>query len=220
MLADALRRQILDGALTPGARLREVELAAIYDVSRHTLRTALRQLASEGLVELQPRRGARVATLDPEELFGLFELRTALEMEAAHLAVERGNGRLPDTVHRALDRLVTASGRARPSWTAVADAHARLHGAIVAASESPRIIAAYTALAAEMQLFLLHLRAVWPLERMGPHHRKLVDALEAGDLEALRVHIAEGRDAVLGEARGPETSVSHEVPVTSWGHCP
>ena len=198
LLADRLKGAILDGRYAPGQALREVALASDHGVSRHTVRSALRILEVEGLVAIVPQRGAYVARLDTERLIDLFALRTALELEGAHLALARGHGRLPDAVRAACAALSASAGRPRPSWRQVADRHAAFHSAIVAASGSPRIIAAYEALAAEMQLFLVQLRPVWPLARMGPHHEALVVELESEGPTALRRHIDEGLTAVLG----------------------
>jgi DNA-binding GntR family transcriptional regulator len=198
VLAEALRARILDGELPAGAPLREVELARAYDVSRHTLRAALRALAADGLVRLEPNRGASVARLDDEAVRGLWELRAALELEAAHLALERGGGRLPPDVDAAVERLAAVCARARPSWRAVAEAHDGVHRALVRAARSPRIEAAHSALAGELRLFLLQLRPVWSLERMASHHRELVAGLEREGPAALRRHLRDGVEAVLG----------------------
>src|SRR5215213_3016384 len=107
-LAAALRREILDGALPAGAWLRERELCESYGVARHSLRAALRALAAEGLVKIEPHRGAHVAELSPQEVRWLYELRAALELEAAHLALARNHGRLPPAVHDALHDLQAA----------------------------------------------------------------------------------------------------------------
>ena len=64
----ALRELILGGELTPGSRLGEVELADRLGVSRTPVREALSRLAAEGIVEIQPNRGARVATWTVAEL--------------------------------------------------------------------------------------------------------------------------------------------------------
>jgi DNA-binding GntR family transcriptional regulator len=196
-LADALRAQILDGALPAGTPLREVELAAAYDVSRHTLRAALRRLAGERIVVVEPHRGARVASLDREQLVAFWELRTALEVEAARLALERHGRRLPPAVHAAAARLSAACGRARPGWQAISDLHAGLHGAIVDASGSDRIRAAYATLAGELRLYVLQLRPTWSYERMAAHHEALVRGLEREGAEALRRHLREGFESVL-----------------------
>lgn len=195
-LAAALRNRILDGELGAGAPLRELELADAYDVSRHTLRAALRRVAQDGLVRIEPNRGATVARLDAAGVQGLYELRAALELEAAHLALERHDGRLPRAVHDAVARLTATCGRGRPPWRAVAAAHADVHGAIVRAAGSPRIEAAYAALAAELQLFLVQLRPVWSLDRMVSHHQELLAGLEREGPEALRRHLRDGADAV------------------------
>lgn len=199
-LAGALRAQILDGALDAGVPLREVELAERYEVSRHTLRAALRQLAAEGIVVLEPHRGARVARLGTDELVGLWELRTALEVEAARLALERHGGTLPPEVHRAAERLSAACARPRPTWKSISDLHAALHGAIVDASDSDRLRTAYAGLAGELQLYVLQLRPTWSLERMASHHEALVAGLEAEGAEALRRHLREGFESVLAPA--------------------
>src|SRR5215218_7759639 len=110
-LTEAIRRRILDGDLEPGTPLREEALSGEYDVARHSLRSALRTLQGEGIVQIEPNRGARVKSLSPEDVRGLSELRIALEVEAARMALMRGGGRLPRSVHRALDRLVAACRR-------------------------------------------------------------------------------------------------------------
>jgi DNA-binding GntR family transcriptional regulator len=196
-LADVLRGEILNGAIPAGTALREVELAAAYEVSRHTLRAALRLLAGEGVVEIEPHRGARVASLDRDQLVGLFEVRTALEVEGARLALARNGGRLPAAVHDDLARLAAATRRSRVRWSDVADLHARLHAGIVAAAGSERLTAEYGRLAAELRLFLLQLRPVWTLERMRTHHEELVAGLEGEGPEALRRHLEDGASAVL-----------------------
>jgi DNA-binding GntR family transcriptional regulator len=201
-LADAIRARILSGDLEPGSPLREAELSQSYDVSRHTLRAALRALATEGLVHIVPNRGGTVVRLDPDELAPLFELRTALELEACRLALKRHGGVLPPSVHEALAALTRVCSAGGADWRDVAEAHARFHEAIVSASESPRIEEAYRRLATELSLFLAQLRPVWPLRRMIDHHRSLVRDLEAtGDLEVLRRHLADGLDAVTASGR-------------------
>jgi DNA-binding GntR family transcriptional regulator len=196
-LVDALRARILTGDLAPGSALRETDLSAAYDVSRHTFRTALRTLAAEGLVQIVPNRGGTVAKLERTDLGPLFELRTALELEACRLTLERNGGKLPRSVHLALNALTNTCKAPHADWRDVAEAHARFHEAIVTESQSPRIIEAYKRLATELNLFLVQLRPVWPLKRMIDHHRKLVRNLEAtGDLDHLRRHLAEGLEAV------------------------
>ena len=201
-LADAMRARILSGDLEPGAPLREEELSASYDVSRHTLRAALRGLATEGLVHIVPNRGAAVARLEPDELPSLFELRAALELEACRLALGRHGGVLPPPVHDALAALTRTCSARAADWRDVADQHAHFHEAIVSASDSPRIEEAYRRLATELSLFLAQLRPVWSLRRMIDHHRSLVRDLESTQhVDYLRRHLADGLDAVSASRR-------------------
>jgi DNA-binding GntR family transcriptional regulator len=188
-LADALRREILDGALPAGARLRERELCEAYGVARHSLRAALRALAADGLVRIEPHRGAQVAQLTPDDVRWLYELRAALELEAAHLALERNGGRLPAGVHEALARLQAACAGDDPPWSAINEAHADLHGAIVAAARSPRIAQAHAALSGEMRLFLLALKPHIPADRLAADHAALVRGLERDGPQVLREHL-------------------------------
>ena len=203
VLAAAVRERILDGDLAPGERLVERELTERYDVARATVRAALRALAADGLVMVEPHRGARVATLDAAGLRGLFELRTALELEAAHLALERHDGTLPSSVHAAVARLSALCRRARaPRWHAITEAHNAVHDELVASAGSARITAAHRALAAELGLFVVRLQPAFTPERMAEHHETLLAALPVEGPAALRRHLDEGLAAVLSGA-GP-----------------
>lgn len=200
LLATELRREILDGELPAGSRLRERELCDAYRVARHSLRAALRALAVEGLVAIEPHRGARVARLGPDEICWLYELRAALELEAAHLALERHGGRLPPAVHDALAELQRACAADGP-WSAINEAHARLHEAIVAAAGSPRISSAHAALSGEMRLFLLQLQPHLPADRLAADHAALVAGLEREGPAVLRAHLREAADALAERER-------------------
>jgi DNA-binding GntR family transcriptional regulator len=196
-LTEALRQRILDDDLRPGTALREEQLSREYGVARHSLRSALRALQAEGLVQIEPNRGARVASLGPEDVRGLADLRTALEVEGARLALQRGGGRLPRQVHESADHLASVCRRRRPSWGAVAEAHEAFHHAIVRAAESPRLEAVHRQAGAELRLFVLQLPPAWTFERIASDHLELVRRLESEGAEALRPHIAESTDALL-----------------------
>jgi DNA-binding GntR family transcriptional regulator len=196
LLAAELRREILDGSLPAGSRLRERELCEGYDVARHSLRAALRALAADGLVRIEPHRGASVARLTAEDVRALYELRVALELEAAHLALERHGGRLPEPVHAALAALEAACQGDDPPWSDVNEAHAELHRAIVTAADSPRIAAAHAALSGEMRLFLLQLQPHLPLDELVAGHRALVAGLEREGPAVLREHLREAAEAL------------------------
>jgi DNA-binding GntR family transcriptional regulator len=192
-VADALRRSILDGERPAGSRLVEADLCAQYGVARHSLRAALRALAGEGIVVIETNRGARVARLGGAEIMALFELRTALEVEAARLALERGP--LPPSVYAALAVLERAC--AAGAWGAINDAHNGLHRAIVEAADSPRISAAHASLDGELKLFMNQLEPLWSAERMAADHAALVRGLERDGPAVLREHLSESAAALV-----------------------
>jgi DNA-binding GntR family transcriptional regulator len=84
-----LRTMITEGDLLPGSRIAERELCERFGISRTPLREALKVLASEGLVELLPHRGARVTSPSPDELRDAFEVVASLEALAGELAARR-----------------------------------------------------------------------------------------------------------------------------------
>lgn len=86
---ESIRHGILEGHYAPGQRLIEGELTETLGVSRGPLREALRRLAADGLVEIEPFRGAAVSRLTRAELADTLAVREVLEGLAARLAAER-----------------------------------------------------------------------------------------------------------------------------------
>jgi DNA-binding GntR family transcriptional regulator len=83
-----LRDYIVEGNLPEGGRIPERELCEMFGISRTPLREALKVLASEGLLELLPNRGARVRALSQQDLAELFDVMGGLEALAGRLACE------------------------------------------------------------------------------------------------------------------------------------
>ncbi len=86
-----LREEIVDWSLPPGSVLAEVEQSVRLGVSRTPLRAALARLTTDGLVTQQAGRGLVVAEVSVDNIRELFEVRRALEEQAARLAAERGD---------------------------------------------------------------------------------------------------------------------------------
>src|SRR5689334_18344108 len=78
-VAAALRKEIVEGVLEPGARIKQDAVAQRHEVSRLPVREALRQLQSEGLVQLERDVGARVAPLELSNLLEISLVREAIE---------------------------------------------------------------------------------------------------------------------------------------------
>ncbi len=101
MTESFIREAIVQGVLRPGDRLQQDEIAAVLGVSRMPVRASLRQLESEGLLQLRPHRGAIVASLKAGEIAELYELRILLETHLVGLAI----GKLTPESLRALEEL-------------------------------------------------------------------------------------------------------------------
>lgn len=84
-----LKRDIMEGVYTPRQRLVETDIAPALGVSRATLRTVLIRLQHEGLIEIQPNRGAQVRAFSVDEAVRILQVREALEGLAAALAAEK-----------------------------------------------------------------------------------------------------------------------------------
>ena len=195
------------GDLAPGARLGEVELADRLGVSRTPVREALSRLAAEGLVEIAPNRGARVATWTVAELEGVFDLRSSLEPQLTAYAVPRatpGDVEELDALatrmhevgspgpHQDLDTLVPLN-RAFHDRLVVLAAHPALATALAAAIHPPIV----------RRNFLTYDEA--SLRRSLGHHSEIVAAVRAGDPEWARAvmtsHIANARAVMVRAAR-------------------
>ncbi|ACB36596.1 transcriptional regulator, GntR family [Leptothrix cholodnii SP-6] len=129
-----LRQQILDGTRHQGDRLVEGKLSAELGVSRVPVREALRQLASEGLVDIEPRRGASVTRISDDIAVELIEVRATLEGLNAKLAAQR---RDPDKLPQLYALIATGDRAAQAEDVdALAAINARAHELIATVAEN------------------------------------------------------------------------------------
>lgn len=105
---EALRRAIVSGRLAPKQRLTERALIEMLGVSRTVIREALRQIESEGLIEIIPNKGPVVRELSPEEAADLYLIRAVLEGLAARLFAENASDSMVDQLDAALEAVVLA----------------------------------------------------------------------------------------------------------------
>jgi len=203
----ALRELILGGDLAPGARLGEVELADRLGVSRTPVREALSRLAAEGIVEMVPNRGARVATWTVAELEGVFDLRSAIEPQLTGYAVPHATPadveELDDLAHRMMD-----VGRPGPDQNldALVPLNRAFHDRLVALAEHPTLATALAgAIHPPIVLRNFHAYDEASLRRSLAHHVEIVAALRAGDATWARAvmtaHIHNARAVMVRAAR-------------------
>lgn len=110
IVSASIREAILDGTLAVGQRLRELQLAGQFQVSRPVIREALQQLSYEGLVELNSFRGAQVIDLTPRQVDEMLGLRLILEAEAVRLAKPRLKDRDKHHLRTLADAMRAGSG--------------------------------------------------------------------------------------------------------------
>ena len=147
----ALRAAILDFRLAPGQRLVERELIEQLGVSRTTVREALRELTSEGLVTVVPQRGAVVSAPSLDEAEDLYEIRAVLESLLVERFVERATDEQIQRMVDAVDdfaRLTAGSNDIR----VILDSKDGFYEAIVDGAASPALQSIVESLQARVRL--------------------------------------------------------------------
>ncbi|HET6742738.1 MAG TPA: GntR family transcriptional regulator [Kribbella sp.] len=179
---ELVREQVLRGDLEPGAVIPQAALARELGVSTTPLREALRRMMTEGLVELDAHRDARVTRLTLEEARDLIEVRRSLDPLAAGLAAERRTRDDLALIRQTADELRPL--RADPE-SAELLTHRRFHAAIYHASHNQLLIQSLDGLWDKAdryrRLALEDGRTEEDLDRTHSEHRALVDAIAAGD---------------------------------------
>jgi len=187
-LREAIEEKIAIGQYPPGKRLDEAELLAEFGVSRTPLREALIQLASLGLIELRPRRGAVVAEVSPQQLIEMFEVMGELEAMCGRLAARRmspaEHERLLEA-HRACELASKAMDPDRYYYE-----NEKFHHVIYAASHNTFLAEQASALHRRLRPYRrLQLRVRNRIGNSFSEHEGIVEALIAGnaDLVAQRM---------------------------------
>jgi DNA-binding GntR family transcriptional regulator len=184
--ADAIVTGVSAGALKPGQRLVETELAGLLKMSRVPLREALKILEAQGIVESIPHRGTRIATFEEARVTQICEARVALERLALRDAasVYKANPALLAV----LDQIIAVMERAadRLEWLDVSKADLSFHREVCRASGNNIVQTLWEALARHVFIIFGHeIRDERDAAVMGPQHRLLRDLLAKGDSAAL-----------------------------------
>ena len=194
----ALRQLIVSLELAPGSAIKEPELTAQLGIGRTPVREALRRLALERLVEVYPRRGMFVTTVDVRDLARLCEVRAVLEPEAARLAAERATRADLEEINALLEEL--AATRRRDDRLLI-DLDERIHRAIYRCSHNQL-------LEETLEWYYTHALRIWALaldrapDLQGAvlEHHALLDAIARGKGERaavlMRAHVEHFEDAM------------------------
>jgi DNA-binding GntR family transcriptional regulator len=203
-IVDRIRADLDAGAWAPGEALRQEELAERYGASRMPVREALLQLHAEGLVSMQPNRGAVVVQLAESDVIEIFDLRYQIEAYLLAHAIPRHDAKSLARVQAIQQELDVEDSRA--GWL---DGDRRFHARLYEPAAKPRAMALATTLRAQVERHGLRVltpdsrRPAWARE-----HGELIAAARRNDvaagIKALEGHLRHTQAEVLNRIRGKD----------------
>ena len=194
---EELKRQILVGEIAPGTRMMEVDLADDMGVSRTPVREAIRKLEKEGLVTIEPRRGAYASDISIKDMLDVLEVRQNLEGMAAALAARKVTEEEKRDFIKANEAYNAAVKSGNTEEIIKCDEY--FHQLIVNYSDNKTL----TQLLSQVQELALRFRYIYyddfsRYEKMPMEHMEIEETILSGDTERARV-VAEEHVAHLKE---------------------
>ena len=181
-VADAVVNAVAQGALQPGQRIVESELASQLNVSRVPIREAIKILQAQGMLNVTPNRGARVAPFEPRVIDQVFEVRVALERIAVRdaSAVYRRDPRSIDVLREIILRMQRAAHWA--DWVEFRKCDVDFHHEICRASGNEIVLKLWEAIARHITIiFGRELASERNFQLVIDQHLKLIALFEAFD---------------------------------------
>lgn len=202
MVYEELKMQILTGGIVPGTRMMEVELAEEMGVSRTPIREAIRKLEKEGLVTIEPRRGAYASRISTDDMVEILEVRQDLEGLAAYLAASR----MSEENLSELRQVAEGYNKAVKDgdMTSMISHDTRFHRLIVDSCNNKILVH----MVEQLQEMVLRFRYIYydnfkRAEHMPAEHRAIMDAIADGNAdkarEAADTHIYRLKQLVIEE---------------------
>ena len=199
---EELKLLILTGKISPGMRLMEEELAEDMGVSRTPIREAIRKLEKEGLITIEPCRGAYVSQISTKDMVEILEVRQNMEGLAAELAAQRMSEEDKEklrNIAKAYEEAVAAGDMAEMIRCDTA-----FHHIIVEATQNKILIQ----MVEQLQEMVLRFRYIYydnfkRAEQMLSEHQAIYEAIAGGNTEVAResanVHIDRLKSLILEE---------------------
>lgn len=199
---EQLKEEILSNRMSPGFQAPEPEIALRLGMSRTPVREALIRLQSEGLVELIPRRGARVLPIRAEDMREIYEILTSLESDAAAaLAKRKPSPKDLAPLSKATEDMEEAvRDEDRDAW---AEADDNFHRGLLELHGNRRLrtfVQALSDQAHRARIATLRLRDM--PEKSTQDHRIILEALKAGDAVGARRAFRDHRERAAKELVG------------------
>lgn len=197
---EELKRQIMVGEIAPGTRMMEVELADEMGVSRTPVREAIRKLEKEGLVSIEPRRGAYASDISIKDMVDVLEVRQDLEGMAAALA----SMRITEEEKENLEKIVQDYSEAVESGkiSEIIKYDEAFHKYIVSISGNKTLIQ----MVSQVQDLALRFRYIYyddftRFKNQPVEHHRIVEAIFAADANQARVaaesHLSKLKEFVI-----------------------
>jgi DNA-binding GntR family transcriptional regulator len=201
-----MRRRIISGEVEPGVNLSEIALADEFGVSRTPVREALKQLQTEGLVDIRPRVGTFVTVPTRREITELFEMKELLEGAAARLLAQRG--RVPELDQLEENLREADAAVARDDRSRYAELVQDFHELIIMGADNSKLDAHYRILMNQLAYPRLVTTSLSqpgrPLQSDREHHTvlELIIAKDGDSAEhVMREHVRASRRAVFAGLR-------------------
>lgn len=180
-----LKHKILTGEIGSETRLMEIDLAEKMNVSRTPIREAIRRLADDGLVKVEPRRGAYVANISIKDMLDVFEVREDMEGFTAYLAAQR----ITDDQKVELRRIAEEYEKATKAEDkeAVIALDEEFHNFVVSCCNN-ETLAELVEYVQELSLRFryLYYEKVDLYAQTAEQHRRIMEAINAGDADLAR----------------------------------
>ena len=207
MVYKSLRKEILTGRITPGDHLLELDISSKLGVSRTPVREALRMLELEGLVTMQPRRGARVSKITEKSMQDVLEVRESLDALCVELACTRITSQEKDELRKACEAFERAV--ATNDSRKIAEADVRFHDTLLRAAKNDRLVDIEENLSQSMYRFRFeYINEGNGHDNLVKEHRSIYESVINGDREkaasAARIHIENQRAAILSKINEKE----------------
>jgi len=189
---ETLREAILKGVLAPEQHLMEMQLAYQLGVSRTPVREAIRLLELEGLVNMVPRKGARVAAISEKNLCDVLEVRKALEELSARLACARMTDETLEELDRVNKKFIESCNT--DDVVQIASFDEAFHSLICQSSENEKLILLLKQLQNQMYRYRIeHIKVKSSRAELIEEHKQIIQALtlknEEAAMKATRNHI-------------------------------
>ena len=189
MVFDVLMSAIMQGQLSPGERLLEVQLADEMGVSRTPVREAIRRLELEGFVVMVPRKGAYVAGLSINDVEEVYEIRTVLETLAVRLAAQRMQPNDYEQLEELSEKMCATWQEGNvDNWVSL---DASFHELLYKFSRNERLVSMMGNIMEQLSRYrIISLANVEVRQNSLSEHQELIEALKNRDSEAAAIAAA------------------------------